>query len=213
MSKDIYVVAHAQSRHHVEGLVGGWYDSPLTDFGRKQADAAAARIAELVGDWRPVEIYSSDLLRASQTAEPIAALLGAPVVHWSDLRERRYGVAGGKPNSWLDGRVVFVGKDGDRLDHNDGIEGAETRREFMTRIYRAMQRIVESPCGAQVVVTHGFAMTFVVAAWIRMPLESAGWVNFRSNAGGITHLHEDDELFNRYVMSLNDRTHLVGVTV
>jgi probable phosphoglycerate mutase len=213
MSKDIYVVAHAQSQHHVEGLVGGWYDSPLTDFGRKQADAVAARIAELVGDWRPVEIYSSDLLRAAQTAEPIAALLGAPVTHWSDLRERSYGVAGGKPNSWLDGRVVFVGKDGDRLDHNDGIEGAETKREFMTRIYRAMQRIVESPCGAQVVVTHGFAMTFVVAAWIRMPLESAGWVNFRSNAGGITHLREDDELFNRYVISLNDRTHLVGVTV
>jgi probable phosphoglycerate mutase len=55
-------------------------------------------------------------------------------------------------------------------------------------------------------------VTFVVAAWIRMPLESAGWVNFRSNAGGITHLREDDELFNRYVMSLNDRTHLAGVS-
>jgi probable phosphoglycerate mutase len=61
------------------------------------------------------------------------------------------------------------------------------------------------------VVTHGFAMTFVLAAWIKMPLESAGWVNFRSNAGGITHLHEDADLFNRTVMSLNDRTHLAGV--
>jgi probable phosphoglycerate mutase len=210
MAKDIYVVAHTQSQHHVDGLVGGWYDSALTDFGRRQADVLASRIAELVGD-RPVEIYSSDLLRAAQTAEPIAARLGAPVAHWSDLRERSYGVAGGKPDAWLDGRVVFAGKDGDRLDHRDGIEGAETRREVLTRIYRAMDRIVESPCETQVVVTHGFAMTFVVAAWIRMPLDSAGWVNFRSNAGGITHLREDDELFNRYVMSLNDRTHLAAV--
>jgi 2,3-bisphosphoglycerate-dependent phosphoglycerate mutase len=211
MTKDIYVVAHTQSQHHVDGLVGGWYDSALTDFGRRQADAVAARIAELVGDRRPVEIYSSDLLRAAQTAEPIGARLGAPITLWSDLRERSYGVAGGKPNAWLDGQVVFAGKHGDRLDHRDGIEGAETKREFLTRIYRAMDQIVESPCATQVVVTHGFALTFVVSAWIRMPLENAGWVNFRSNAGGITHLREDDELFNRYVMSLNDRAHLTAV--
>jgi probable phosphoglycerate mutase len=211
MAKDIYVVAHTQSRHHLDGLVGGWYDSPLTDLGRRQAGAVAKRIADLVDDRRPVEIYASDLLRAAQTAEPISAQLGAPVTLWSDLRERSYGVAGGKPNTWLDGRVVFTGKDGDRLDHRDGIEGAETKREFLTRIFRAMDRIVESPCATQVIVTHGGAVTCVVAAWIRMPLESAGWVNFRSSAGGITHLREDDELFNRQVVSLNGRTHLNGL--
>ncbi len=211
MAKDIYVVAHTQSQHHVEGRVGGWYDSELTDLGRRQAGVVAARLAELVGEKRPVEIYSSDLLRAAQTAEPIAARLGAGVTHWPDLRERSYGVAGGQPNAWLEGRVVFAAKDGDRLDHRDGIEGVETKREFLTRIYRAMDRILESPCETQVVVTHGYAMTFVVAAWIKMPLESAGWVNFRSNAGGITHLREDDRLFNRYVMSLNDRAHLDGI--
>jgi broad specificity phosphatase PhoE len=125
-----------------------------------------------------------------------------------DLRERSYGVAEGKPAAWLEGRVVLSGKDGDRLDHRDGIERAETKRELLTRIYRAMDRIVESPCRTQVVVTHGYAMTFVVAAWIRMPLESAGWVHFRSSPGGVTHLREDDELFSRSVMSLNDRSHL-----
>ena len=211
MAKDIYVVAHTQSQHHVDGLVGGWYDSALTDFGRRQAGAVAARIAELVGDRGPVEIYASDLLRAAQTAEPIGAALGAPVTQLPDLRERSYGVAGGKPNAWLDGRVVFTGKDGDRLDHRDGIEGAETRREVLTRIYRAMDRIARRPCATQVVVTHGGAVTFAVAAWIRMPPESAGWVSFRSNPGGITHLSEDDALFNRQVVSLNDRTHLAGV--
>jgi 2,3-bisphosphoglycerate-dependent phosphoglycerate mutase len=213
MAKDIYVVAHTQSQHHVEGLVGGWYDSALTDFGRRQAEAVAARIAEVVGGRRPVEVYASDLLRAAPTAEPIGAVLGAPITHRADLRERSYGVAGGKPNAWLDGRVVFTGKDGDRLDHRDGIEGAETKREVLTRIYRAMDRIVQSPCATQVVVTHGGAVTFAVAAWIRMPLESAGWVNFRSSPGGITHLREDDELFNRQVVSLNDRTHLASVAV
>ena len=211
MSKDIYVVAHTQSRHHVEGRVGGWYDSELTDLGRRQAHAVAERIAELVGDARPVEIYASDLLRAAQTAEPIARRLGASVAHWPDLRERSLGVADGKPESWLDGRLVLPAKDGDRLDSREGLEGAETRCEFATRVYRAVDGIASDACPTQVVVTHGFALTFVLAAWIKMPIESLGWVAFRSNAGGISHLREDDEVFSRAVMRLNDRTHLEGL--
>ena len=39
MAKDIYLVAHGEARHHVEGLVGGWYDSDLTELGQRQAQA------------------------------------------------------------------------------------------------------------------------------------------------------------------------------
>ena len=188
--------------------MGGWYDTPLTELGRAQADRVAARIQALA-DGRPVEIFSSDLKRAYQTAEAIAARLNAPISATSDLRELSYGSAGGKPGSWLDGRATFAAKDGPRLDHRD-IPDAESKRDVLTRIYRAMDAIVARPCATQIVVTHGYAMTFVVAAWIRMPLESAVWVNFKSSPGGITHLHEDDVLFNRYVMRLNDTAHMTG---
>ena len=210
MAKDIYLVAHGEARHHVEGLVGGWYDSDLTELGQRQAQAVASRIAELVGE-APVEIYSSDLRRAAQTAAPIAEALQAKVTHWSDLRERSYGVAGGRPDAWLEERFVAAPKDGNRLDHRDGIEEAETKREFATRIYRAMDQIAQSPCATQVVVTHGYAVTFAIAAWIRMPLEAVGWVNFRSSAAGVSRLSEDDRWFNRNVLSLNDVSHLAGV--
>ena len=212
MGKDIYIVAHGQSEHHVQGLVGGWYDTALTDLGRRQADALAERISELVGEAPDVEVYASDLRRAAQTASPIAKALAVDVTHMSDLRERSYGSAGGRPEAWLDEHAVYVGPDGDRLDHRDGIEGAETKREFATRIYRAMDRIVQSPCPTQIVVTHGYAVTFAIAAWIRMPLEAVGWVNFRSGAAGLSHLREDDRWFNRYLLSLNDRAHLAGVS-
>lgn len=211
MARDIYVVSHTQSRHHLEGVTGGWYDTPLTDLGRRQAGAVAGRIAELVGDRRPVEIVSSDLLRASETAEPIAKALGASFTTTPDLREMSFGAAGGKPDAWLDERRTYAPRTGNRLDHDNGIEDAETKRQFLTRIYRAVDRLVASDCRTQVVVTHGYAMTFVVAAWIGMPLEAAGYVNFRSNSGGITHLHEDEVLFNRYVMALNDTSHLAGL--
>lgn len=208
MTRDLYVVAHGEAQHHVDGLVGGWYDSELTTLGRHQAEAIARSLSLSLTDRAPVEIYASDLRRTAQTATPIGQALGAPVTHLSDLRELSYGVAGGRPNAWLEARAVLAPQDGDRLDHVEGIEGAETKRAFATRIYRAMGQILASPCPNQIIVTHGYAVTFVIAAWIRMPLESVGWVNFRSSSGGISYLREDDTRFNRTVLRLNDTTHL-----
>ncbi|KQW73483.1 phosphoglycerate kinase [Phenylobacterium sp. Root77] len=208
--KDIFVVTHAESLHHVEDVVGGWHDTSLTERGRRQADAIAARVAELV-DGRAVEIYASDLKRAYETAEPIGARLGVPIVADPDLREISYGVAGGKPQAWLDERIRFPSRDGDRLDNRMGVEGAETKREFATRVYRGVDRVIAGRSPTAVIVTHGFAMTFVVARWIGLPIENAGHVNFRAGSGGITHLREEDMLQNRGVQFLNDLGHMAGL--
>ncbi|HEY2482709.1 MAG TPA: histidine phosphatase family protein [Caulobacteraceae bacterium] len=210
MARDIYVITHAQSEHHVQGVVGGWHDTELTALGRRQADAIAARIADLVGD-APVEIYASDLKRAVQTAEPIAMRLGIDLKLMSGMREKSFGVAGGRPTAWLDARFVSPPKDGDRLDHHEGIEGAETRRALFTRLFLAMEQILASLCETQVIVTHGFALTGVIAAWFRVPIEAAGWIGFRPASGGITHLQQDDRFFDRALVSFNDRGHLQGL--
>ena len=89
-----------------------------------------------------------------------------------------------------------------------GVEGAETRRQFATRVHAAVEQVLASPCAHQVVVTHGFALTFVVTAWIGMPLESADRVNFRATSGGITVLEQDDFFANRSVVRLDDTAHL-----
>ncbi len=206
--RDIYVVTHTESQHHVDGLVGGWYDSALTERGRRQADAVAARLGELI-EAPSVVVTASDLRRTRETAEPIAARFGVPVLESRDLREISFGPAEGKPQSWLDERFE-PSPDDNRLDFRNS-EGGETRRELATRIYRAVAGILERDASTQVVVTHGFAMTFVVAAWIGMPIDAVGSVNLRATSGGITHLHEDDFFRNRQVAFLNDARHLEGI--
>jgi 2,3-bisphosphoglycerate-dependent phosphoglycerate mutase len=208
--KHLYVVTHTQSRHHVEGLVGGWYDSELTDLGQRQAARIGQRLRDLIPEDAPVELYASDLKRAHQTAEAISQRLDVPIVTTADLREKSYGEAHGKLQSWLDERFVIPPKLGNRMDHHEGIAGAETRREFGIRIYRAMDQILASSCAYQVIVTHGGALTFVVAAWITMPLDSAGHIAVKSTSGGITHLFEDDVFHSRGIIFLNDTTHLDG---
>lgn len=206
--KQLYVVTHPQSKHHIERLVGGWYDSELTDLGQIQAQRIGQRLRALVPDDAPVELYSSDLKRAYQTAEEIARFVRAPIQSTTDLREKSYGEAEGHPQAWLDERFVFPPKIGNRLDHHEGIAGAETRRDLAVRIYRAMDRILAAPCPHQIVVTHGFALTFVVAAWIKMPLDASGHIAIQSSSGGITRLVEDDVYSNRGIASLNETLHL-----
>jgi 2,3-bisphosphoglycerate-dependent phosphoglycerate mutase len=206
--KTLYVVTHPEATHHVDGLVGGQFDSDLTARGRRHADAIAGRLRQTIPRDAEVELYTSDLRRTTQTAEVIARALGVAPVAMRDLREKSYGVAGGRPQQWLDERLVPPPATGNRMEHDEGVEGAETRGELAVRVHRAVDIIVARPCVHQVVVTHGMAMTFVIAAWIRMPLEAAGYVSFRSTSGGITVLEEDDYWHNRRVASLNDTSHL-----
>lgn len=206
--RDLYVVTHPEASHHTDGLVGGWFDSGLTIRGRQQAADVAAAIRDLVPTGGSVEVLSSDLRRTVETAEPIGAALGVQPVLLPDLREKSYGEAGGRPQAWLDERFVPPPATGERMDHDEGIAGAETKLDLATRIYRAMDMITARDCPHQVVVTHGGALTFVVAAWIRMPIEAAGYVAFRATSGGITHLREDDFFHNRQVVALNRVDHL-----
>ncbi|THK33651.1 histidine phosphatase family protein [Ensifer sp. MPMI2T] len=204
--KDLFVVTHTQSIHHVENRVGGWYDTGLTPRGEIGARVTAERLARMVGGG-DVEIFSSDLLRASQTAAIIAKRLRQPVVETADLREISYGSAGGMPNDWLAARQTPA-PDDNRMDHRGGIDDAETRRDMATRVYRCLESIVERPCEKQVIVTHGFALTFVIAAWIKMPLDAAGYVSFPARSGSITHLRQDDFWKSRSVVTLANISHL-----
>ena len=204
--KDVFVVTHTESLHHVENTVGGWYDTGLTPRGERDAQATAEWLAALVAG-RAVEIFSSDLMRASQTAAIIGARLDRPVTTRPDLREISYGIAGGKPQAWLDARYSPAPID-NRLDHDCGIEGAETRRDVARRVFPCVDAIVARPCETQIIVTHGFTLSLVIAAWMKLPVDAVGFVAFPAKPGSITHLREDDFWRNRAVVGLADTTHL-----
>ncbi|QOX64608.1 hypothetical protein FRZ06_15295 [Anoxybacterium hadale] len=69
--KRLFLVRHGEIRQHSEKIFLGQTDVPLSEKGRQQAAEAAE---ELLGnEARPLCIYSSDLLRAAETAELIRA--------------------------------------------------------------------------------------------------------------------------------------------
>jgi len=81
-------VRHGETAWNAEGRVQGQLDVPLNRIGLGQARA----IAYALGKERFDAIYSSDLARVTQTAEPLARVLGLPVRTEARLRERHYGM-------------------------------------------------------------------------------------------------------------------------
>lgn len=201
--KEFYIVTHTEATHHIQGIVGGWHDSELTEKGRTDAILCAGRLKELGLDGTPV--ITSDLKRAVQTGQEISNLLKSSLSLDSRLREMSYGEAEGKPQDWLDKRIVPHDNE-NSLDHSI-VHGNETKREFATRLFDAMQEL-SSSCDKLIIITHGFATTFLIANWIRMPIESVGYVNFFVKSGSITYLKEDDFFKNRAVVYLGDARHL-----
>ena len=84
--KNIITIQHTQAVHHNTGMVGSWTDWELTDLGKEHAENIGRRLsAELKG--QAYKIYSSDLIRAKQTVEPLARYLGVEIIYLRKLRE------------------------------------------------------------------------------------------------------------------------------
>ena len=66
--KQIITIQHTQSIHHTNGMVGSWTDWPLSELGISQAENIGIKLSKLL-EGKNVVMYSSDLLRARQTAE------------------------------------------------------------------------------------------------------------------------------------------------
>lgn len=206
--RTIYAVTHPEATHHVDRVVGGWHDSQLTSAGLSAAASIAQALRAQIPDGTDVELFSSDLQRTRQTAEKVAELFDVKPILDGRLREKSYGEAGGRPQEWLDQRFIPPPAAGERLEHDEGVEGAETKAALAQRIYAVMDEILQSSCEHQIIVTHGGSLTFIVTSWIKMPIKAVGHASFRVSSGSITTLREDDYFHNRTVVTLGDTRHL-----
>ena len=76
-------------------MVGSWTDWELTDKGKEDAKKIALHLKEEI-QGKKFTLFLSDLIRAKQTAEPIAEVLGINAILKKELRERNLGKCCGK---------------------------------------------------------------------------------------------------------------------
>jgi broad specificity phosphatase PhoE len=137
----LLLARHGETDWNREGRWQGWADPPLNDTGRAQARLLAEQLRETPFD----AVYSSDLERARETAEILAAPHGVPVVLDRDLREIDVGSWSGLTREEIAERFP----DGSRPD-------GETHEQQAARVRAAVTRIArEHPGGRVLVVGHG----------------------------------------------------------
>ena len=203
--KELIVIQHCQSEQHINKMAGGWADWKLTEKGQAQAKAIGEKLRDKIN---PVEykMFSSDLLRASETAQIAGRELGLTPVLCRDLREINIGEANGKPIRWLDENRNTAAEGVDLIDVRS-FHGAENTREHYSRIAAQLDALKAQGVEKAIIVTHGGSVPFVIAWWLKLPAEFFNTGSFVSHAGSITYLGKNLRGLN-VLRQLSDTAHL-----
>ena len=201
---EILLIQHCQSEHHINNLTGGWTDTPLTDLGRKQAELVALRLKKnpSIGEYL---LFSSDLLRAKQTAEIIGLAVDQQVVEKKDLREINNGIAAGKTKGWAKEHRNPMEDNRFYLDYLEYPNG-ETWRQFYKRICACMQKITNTNRNI-IIVTHGCALGYIVAWWMNFEADMLETAVFSAAPASISILGKS-RYDQNMLKVLNDISHL-----
>lgn len=140
----LLLIRHGCTEYNVEKRLQGWTDVPINDLGRTQIEVLIKSIKEY--DCWDV-IISSDLKRASQTAEIIGEALGIPVFFYKGLRERYYGIYEGE----LIEKVKIL-----KEREEDSNSMVEPKDIFVKRVLKTFNTILEVFNGQKIlIVSHG----------------------------------------------------------
>ena len=165
----LLLARHGQTDWNLERRWQGHADPPLNETGRAESRALAASLA----DSGIERVYTSDLARARETAEIVAATLGLTVHLDPRLREVDVGEWSGLTSAEVETRFP----DGYRQRY-EGVTGWANGERFEAmgaRVVAAVLSIAAAELdGRLLVVTHGGPLR---ALWTAAGGEPSGWVN------------------------------------
>lgn len=200
-ARRVLIWRHGRTEWNAAGRMQGQTDVPLDEIGAQQALQAAPLLAAE----GPDAIVSSDLQRATRTADALAAVTGLPVSVDSRLRETGFGPWQGMTQPQIAERWPVEYAQWKRGEA-PGIAGIEAPAEVIIRMRAALADALGVVEGTLVVVCHGGAARRAVQAltgwsdevaaqlaalgncrWTELRLSSSrGWRVHAHNVGPLT---------------------------
>lgn len=206
-STHVLLIRHGQSEGNAERRFGGHTATPLSPRGRRQAHATAHALK----DEELTAIYSSDLARAVETAEPLAKLTRLPINSTSAFRERSVGVMEGltfedAAQQHPEQYAALL-----RRDFEHVLTGGESYRQLLDRAWQKLDAIIAENQGGKIAVFSHTGTICILALHLMGALDAPElkpvWI--MSANCGVTRFELRDDGFVR-VLTLNDTRHLSG---
>ncbi len=165
----IYLARHGQDEDNAAGILNGRRNQPLTAIGLQQAETVANKIA--AAHLHFDTIYTSPLLRTTQTAEVIARTISGPnPVVLPGLIERDFGCMSGKPQSTITETCAPDILVTSTIVYFLNPEGAETFPDLLARAGELLTDIQSRHAtGSVLLVTHGDFGKMIYAQYYRLP--------------------------------------------
>lgn len=205
LTTHVILIRHGQSQGNAEGRFGGHTATPLSSRGRRQARATAhALAAEHI-----TAIYSSDLMRAVETAEPLARMAGLRIQPTDAFRERSVGVMEGltfeeAAQAHPEQYAALL-----RRDFEHVVSGGESYRQLFDRARAKLDEAIDQNRGGRIAIFSHTGTICILTLHLLGALDAPElkpvWIS-TSNCG-VSRFDLRDDGFIR-VASLNDTTHL-----
>jgi probable phosphoglycerate mutase len=179
----LLLVRHGQIHANIDSRWHGSTDGELTPRGLEEARLVAAHLARTRPD--AVAVHTSPLKRARDTAAPIAAALGVPVIVTPGLAEYGIGVLEGETFADLADIHRFFEQSVADIDWAppDG----ESLGAVGARVIAAWRAIAHAhPAAAVVVVSHGAAIGVGLAMLLKD--DPRAWSSYRLRNTSVTEL-------------------------
>lgn len=200
--KTIITIQHTQSVHHTNGMVGSWTDWELSEVGVEQARRIGEKLKSELED-RKFVMYSSDLLRAKQTAENVGEYLGITPVLRNELRERNLGKCCGKSVQWLRENLEQQEKTIDDRLFSD----AESRRDEWNRLKPFFDEIMSNDEENIIIVSHGDLLSVFNTMFLNLGVDSINNCEMFGLSGGVSYMFENNE-GKRFIKRISDMSYI-----
>jgi len=165
----IVAIRHGETDWNLATRIQGQLDIGLNQVGRWQAQ----RLGEALADEALEAVYASDLTRARDTAQAVAARAGLMVQTDTGLRERGFGVFEGLTFDEIEQRFPDGARRWRQRDASFGPAGGETLTTFYTRAVAAVTALAARHRGQHIaVVAHGGVLDALYRAATRVALDA-----------------------------------------
>lgn len=200
--KKIITIQHTQSIHHTNGMVGSWTDWELSELGIEQANRIGKKLKEELAG-KSFVMYSSDLLRAKQTAENVGKHLNLTPVLRKELRERNLGRCCGKSIQWMkENKEMYEVTVDDKL-----FSDAESRRDEWNRLQPFFNEVMSSNDENIIIVSHGDLLSVFNTMFLGLDVEAINDCEMFGYAGGVSFMIINDE-GKRFIKQMSDMSYI-----